>query len=249
MVSSAISDFWWLSPSQIDRYTYLELGHSDLVVDCTTPIIHAKMHHMSDIDAFCSSFQNTNVYRSLKISDALLNGNEILGPFLIDIDSSSENLDDAQAVTKQVVTYLMEQLRLSSDDLRIFFSGKKGFNIEVRPQALRIDGSISEQIKISSNKLDDIINFLRNRDGIKNSTKNIVSNQETVIDRIYGDRFGYKLKHPYIRLHNSINKWIRSDGGRVARRRIEVTAKELWKRSAAEISSESERLALNNLNL
>lgn len=243
MDAGLISDFWWLGQSQTDRYTYLELGHSKPVDDYTTPIIDAKVHHISDMDKFRSSFQNTNVYRSLKISDASLNGDEILGPFLVDIDNEEEDLDDAQGVTKQVVEYLRTQLMLSLDDLRIFFSGHKGFNIEVRPQALEIAGSVPDQIRLSSKKLDDVIAFLCSDNKVQDQTKNIVSIQGTGIDRIYGDRFGYKLKHPYIRLHNSINKWIRSDGSEVAGMKIERTIQQLWNMSAAEISLESRKLA------
>ena len=126
--SGLTSDFWWLGPGQTDRYTYLELGHSEPVDDYAAPIIHAKVYHITDMDKFRGSFQNTNIYRSLKISDASLNGDEILGPFLVDIDNEGEDLDDTQGVTKQAVEYLITQLKLSFDDLHIFFSGHKSFN-------------------------------------------------------------------------------------------------------------------------
>lgn len=190
-----------------------------------------------------SACKNTNVYRTLKVFDRDTGKAIFLGPFLVDIDNSDENLDDAQAVTKQVVTYLIKQQGLSSDDLRIFFSGRKGFNVEVRPEVLGINGSVSDQIKLSSKKLDDIIAVLRSNNNIQDATKNMVSSQKTVIDRIYGDRFGYKLKHPYIRLHHSINKWIRNDGNKTARVKLELTIEQLWGISAAKISSKAEKLA------
>ena len=171
-----------------------------------------------------------------------MNGNETLGPFLVDIDND-DNIDDAQTVTKQVITYLTKQQELLLDNLRIFFSGHKGFNVEVRPETLEIKGSISDQIKISRKKLGEIISALRNENKIQILEMNIVSKQRTCIDMTYGYRFGYKLKYPYIRLHNSINKWIRSDGSEIARMKIELTAEQLWSMSTPEISSKAEELA------
>lgn len=167
-----------------------------------------------------------------------------LGPFLVDVDNSDEKLDDAQAVTKEVVTHLIKELGVFPSDLRIFFSGRKGFNVEVRPQALGINGSIPDQIRLSSNKLGDIIAVMRNKNNMQNTpSTTVVSREGTVIDRIYGDRFGYKLKHPYIRLHHSVNKWIRNDGSKKARVKIELTIEQLWSISAAKITSKAEELA------
>jgi len=119
--------------------------------------------------------------------------------------------------------------------MRIFFSGRKGFNIEICPRALGIRVSVNNQVELSAKKLEEIIGTL---------ITNKASKSKTVIDRIYGNRFGYRLKHPYIRLHDSVNKWICSDGKAIARRRIEITSEELQTKNAVEIALESERLAL-----
>lgn len=150
----------------------------------------------------------------------------LIGPFLIDIDNSSENLDDAQDVTKQVVAYLTKQLKLSLDDLLIFFSGHKGFNVEIRSEVLGINGPAHNQIELSGRKLSDIITVLHNNNKTQDFSENVVGSQGAVIDRIYGDRLGYKLKHSYIRLHDSINKWIRDDGSEMARMKIELTTEQ-----------------------
>jgi len=174
--------------------------------------------------------QNTNVYRTLKVLDLNTRNAIFLGPFLIDIDSSTwdngyeEHLNDAQSITHKVVEYLTKELGLSLSDLHIFFSGRKGFNIEVRPEAIGINGSINVQARLSSKKLDEIITFLRNKNNITDFSTNVVSNQGTVIDRIYGDRFRYNLKHPYIRLSNSVNSWIGKQRKPMARTKAEKLA-------------------------
>ena len=115
------SDFWWLTQSQLDRFNYLELGYSKPVDDSTRPIIREQKCHVTEIEAFRSKYQNTNVFRSLKLSDNLSTGQEIIGPFLVDIDNESD-LDASRIVAQQVLEYLIEQLNLSPiSDLRIFF--------------------------------------------------------------------------------------------------------------------------------
>ena len=263
--SDLTSDFWWLPRNIGIEDLSVSLGHHTALTDkddpCSMQWFHsldenmqispeAKYYDLDVLSKWRSVCKNTNVYRTIKVFDKKTGEPLFLGPFLIDIDNSVENngfredLDDAQAVTKQVVTYLIQQLELFSDDLRIFFSGRKGFNVEIRPQALGINGSLLDQVRLSSKKLDDIISALRNSNNIQGSSRNVVGRQGTIIDRIYGDRFGYKLKHPCVRLHDSINKWIRGDGKAVARRKIEITLEQLRNMSAAEISLKSERLAL-----
>ena len=257
---SLLSDFWWLPKNVTTKNLLVGVGHHKEVTDDEDiPPLDSWFHSLDQkgnlsnniayyptrsLNGWRSVCNNTNVYRSLKVFDKNTGTAIFLGPFLIDIDNSSKNLNDAQAATKQVVNYLIKQIRLSPEDIRIFFSGRKGFNVEVHPQALEINGSILDQIRLSSKKLDDVIAVLRNNNNIQDSSKNIVGGQGTVIDRIYGDRFGYRLKHPYIRLHNSINKWIQYDSKEVSRCKIEVTIEQLWSLSASEIAIESEKLAL-----
>lgn len=259
--SGLISDFWWLPRNVTSSDFSVLVGHHRPLTDEDDPR-EIKWFYSLDKDGsisseiksysfdFISQWRNackdTNVYRTLKIFNRNTGEAILLGPFLVDIDNSNGNLDAAQTVTKQVVNYLVKQLDLSPNDVRIFFSGHKGFNVEVYPEVIGLRGSLLDQIMLSSNKLDDIIAFLQKCNNIQDSSRNIVDLQGTVIDRIYGDRFGYKLKHPYIRLHNSINKWIRGDGSECARRKIELTIEQLWNMSAVQICVESEKLALKS---
>ncbi len=262
--SGSISDFWWLPKNVAGENLLIVLGHHHPLTAEDEPLkvqwFHSldpqgrisyeiKHYGLGFLSQWQSVCENTNVYRTLKLFDHNREEAIFLGPFLIDIDNSEsdngyrEDLNDAQFVTKQVVTHLMQQLGISSDDLRIFFSGRKGFNVEVRPEAIQINGSVPDQIRLSSSKLADIITTIRFNNNNRDSTRNVVGARGTVIDQIYGDRFGCQLKHPYIRLHHSINKWIRGDGKAIARRRIEIKYEQLREKSAAEICLESERLA------
>jgi len=260
--SHLISDFWWLPKNVSIGNLLVGVGHHREVADreevpppsswyrsfdskgCLSNII--KYYPINLIEKWKSVCKNTNIYRTLKVFDRSTVKAILLGPFLVDIDNSNGNLDAAQTVTKQVVNYLIKQLDLSPNDIRIFFSGHKGFNVEVYPQVIGLSGSLLDQIKLSSKKLDDIIAFLRKSNDIQDSTRNVVDLHGTVIDPIYGNRFGYKLKHPDIRLHNSINKWIREDGSECARRKIELTIEQLWNISATQICVASEKPALKS---
>ncbi len=218
------SDLWWLPKNVAIDTLLVGLEHHEVVTDDEIPLSlddwyhsldqdgnlshNREYHPINSLNKWRSACRNTNVYRTLKVFDENSREAIFLGPFLIDIDNSNEDLEEAQAVTKQVLNYLIEQLRLPLEDIRLFFSGRKGFNLEVLPQAIGINGLIPNQIRLSSNKLNDIIVFLRRKNDIQDGSTNVVGSNRTVIERIYENRFGYKLKHPYIRFHNSINKWI-----------------------------------------
>jgi len=271
-----MDDFWWLPEDMSIKGLLVGVGHHKQVADSedVPPLdswyrsldqkgnLSSNIEHypIRSLNRWRKACKNTNVYRTLKVFDGNTGEAIFLGPFLVDIDNSDEDLDDAQTVTKQIVVYLTEQRGLSSDGIRIFFSGRKGFNVEICPEVLEISGSVPNQIELSARRLDEIIASLRNINNIRDSyedivdsqgvviaqcytTRNIVSSQQTAIDRIYGDRFGYRLKHPYIRLHRSINKWIRNDGSKMTRMRIELSIEQLWSINAVGISSKAEESA------
>lgn len=272
-----MSDLWWLPKNVATDKLLIGVGHHEVVADDeeVPPLDRwyrsfghkgnlsncIKYYPIQLVNDWRKACNNTNVYRTLKVFDKNTGEASLLGPFLIDIDNSDENLDDAQAIANQVTTYLLDEQKIPKDDMRIFFSGRKGFNVEIRPETLGIRGSVPDQIKLSSSKLDEIIAVLRNKNNIQDSYRDIVdgqgvvigranttprslvSNHGTSIDQIYGDRFGYELKHPYIRLHNSTNKWIRDSGSEIARMKIELTVEQLCSMSAVGISSNAEELA------
>lgn len=165
-----------------------------------------------------------------------------MGPFLIDIDNEDENnsyevnLEDALMATRKVIDFLIGKWQLSDGDIRIFFSGRKGFNIEIHPKSLNINGPIEEQITKSAMRLLELTNYL----SVNNNS--MISRKGTFIDQIYGGRHNdYELKHPFIRLHNSWNKWICQPGIYKARKRSQLTQDEIAAFTIEEICAVAER--------
>ena len=239
-----MSDYWWLSPSQRSQYQHTKFGHHRPIGDNEDPRSvnwDINIYSIDKLEDWREKFQNTNVYRALKIVSTPPGVGEIIGPFLVDIDNGDEDLEDALTVTKTTFFLLHNELKVETNNLRVFFTGHKGFNFEIRPQVLGIQGTFVDQVRKSAEVLYRITEALRV--GKSWQIRNQVSDKGTVVDQIYGDRFGYRLKHPCIRLHNSLNMWISSDGETKTRMKIELTFDELDKISVSEIVRRSEKLA------
>jgi hypothetical protein len=259
------SEFWWLPKGTACENLLVGLGHQRPLTGEEDPKsvmwcrpLDAKEEPCNNLDIYSLDFldrwrnacNNINVYRTLKIFNKDSGEAAFLGPFIVDIDNEKENLEDALGVARQAVDFIIKHYNLGKDDLRIFFTGHKGFNIEVRPEALRIDGSITYQIELSAQKLDKIIEALRDINKIEVACANIVTNQDTCIDAVYGNRVGgYWLKYPYTRLHCSINKWVRNHDSEMARMKTQISLDELRNRNVADISLDAERLASDALDL
>ena len=243
------SDLWWVEPVVGAQHRFLYVGHHLPISDDDEPLATSWFHsiagdHLSEEKVRCPTTfletwkarcANSNVYRSLQLFASAENGEALLGPFLIDIDNSTwdestelyrENLQDALDVARRAAKLLTTRWGISTRDLRIFFTGRKGFNLEVRPSTLGIQGSHHQQLEESSKKLSTLVDELRARVGLRGT--NVVGSQGTSIDMIYGSqRRGIALRHPYIRLHKSINRW-RSGGLDISRRKVELQLDELW---------------------
>ena len=239
------SDFWWLDSRQKTKYMYAEFGHHRPIRDDEDPWSiqwDTKTCVINQLNDWRESFQNTNVYRSLKIATAPVDGEQLIGPFLVDIDNDNEDLDDALVVARKTFHFLQDRLGVDANNVRIFFTGHKGFNLEVHPQVFGIRGSIGDQSRNFADSLRQITEGLRV--GKSWQTINQVSDTGTVIDQIYGNRYsGYRLKHPYIRLHSSLNKWLMSDGRAKIRTKIELSVDELNKVTAREVVDKSKKQA------
>lgn len=256
------SDFWWLPKGTASNNLLVGLGHQRPLTDKDDPISvmwcrpldvneepcdNLDVYPLDFLDRWRDACNNTNVHRTLKVFDKNSGKAAFLGPFIVDIDNDGENLEDALGVARQAVKFLITQCNVRTDDLRIFFTGHKGFNIEVCPEALRIGGSITDQIRLSAQMLGKIIEALRKINNIVVGNNNTVTAQGTCIDRIYGNELGgYGLKHPYTRLHCSINRWVRNHNSNMARMKIQINLDELLdelrNRDAGDISLEAERL-------
>lgn len=239
------TDFWWLKDSQLAKYLYVEFGHHRPIGDDKQPCLEkwgTETNSVKQLEHWRERFQNINVYRSLKIMTAPIKGEELIGPFVVDIDNGGEDLEDTLTVAREAFRFLCGDLGVRVNKLKIFFTGRKGFNLEVNPQALSIRGSIDDQVKESATVLHKVTEALRL--GKSWQINNQVSDAGTVIDQIYGSRYsGYRLKHPHIRFHNSLNKWFISDGTTKSRMKIELSVDELNRLAAKEVIAISEKLA------
>lgn len=247
------SDFWWVSPEEETRYRFLYLGHHHPVSDDENPFAVSWFHSLKEdhfskskvryqsgfLETWRERCTNTNVYRSLKLFSTMEGSSALMGPFLVDIDNSQwsasgdaleENLEDALDVTCRTVKLLTSKWQISERDFKVFFSGRKGFNIEIRPWALGITGNFINQLRLSFEKQNEIMKILTTK-----QFNNTVGLRGTVIDPIYGTRLsGPELKHPFVRLHDSINLW-RTNIGEVGRRRICIAPDVLYSININEI--------------
>ena len=247
------SDFWWLSEEQASQAWLIGLGHHredddrritlhDLDPDQPTLLDwdHSlnergegsglfTAYPLSFMNEWCLRWDNHNVYRTMKMFPESGHGEAILGPLLVDIDSQDwksqplEDLEAALRMARHAITVVIQEWGLKpEEDVRIFFSGRKGFNIEAIPSRLDITGNIDQQIRTSAGCLDTIRQELG------------ISADGPTIDPVYGNRYGFRLKHPYIRLHDSVNCW-RSSAVTQRRRRVRLTIDELSGLSMARI--------------
>ena len=157
--STFAGDFWWLPPGLDTAHLRIGVGHHRPLRDEEDPVPLNKwdrsldasgnpstdccLYPLSFLEEWHTYWRGHNVYRTLKLFDAS-GQTKFLGPFIIDIDNVRrevdhwvEDLDDARKVARQTVKVLSEPtFNVPLEDMRIFFSGRKGFNIEVRPRRL-----------------------------------------------------------------------------------------------------------------
>ena len=133
--------------------------------------------------------------------------------YLPDFDSA---LKDTRLLVKEYCS------NLKNKDYRIFFTGHKGFHIEVQPEAIRMSPNVGRWQHFENIRKD--------------------------INRLFGNTFIDKL-HPHVGLHNSINSWIDYYGKRVDSMNFEVSINELFNLSAEDICIKARNLADSELNL
>lgn len=200
---------------------------------------------IQSISKWCNKYQNTNVYRSLEIWPDNSKRETLSGPFVIDIDNECEDLDDALIVARNAVKCIFNSYNLKESEMRLFFTGHKGFNIEILPSALGLAGIPSEEDNKADCTRKEIIKALQQGKNIGGGCSVSIENGEVVYrDHSTGEKLSRAdqyLKmgnlvsergtvidnnHEHIRLHNSINAWIEC-GVTKDRRKIGLTLNEL----------------------
>jgi hypothetical protein len=158
------------------------------------------------------------VFRTLELYDDITVQPRYIGPFVLDIDGETDGeplgLTDAAAVARAAFDEILK-LGAREQDIRVVFSGHKGFNLEVRPEAV---GLFAERALGPPGSWRSMTNMLvqrlRARFGCTDVMGNIVTNRGTVIDHMFEARPPHELKRPhrYLRLMGSENVWIDGSG-------------------------------------
>lgn len=124
-------------------------------------------------------------------------------------------LEDTRLLVKEYCSDLKDR------DYRIFFTGHKGFHIEIQPRAIGMPPHIDRWRHFENRRND--------------------------INKRFGNGFIDKF-HSHIRLHNSINSWIDYPGRRIHSMNFEVSINELFSLSAEDISAKALNLAFGALD-
>jgi hypothetical protein len=231
------ADFWWLSPEEARQYGYIALFHQEPYSDepntdreplACTMLSSERRYPLEDICQWKAKFKNINVFRSFALYYSDTDGEEIIGPFLLDIDRPGEQKDwgyiaDLDRALKDTCLLVKEYCsNLGREDYRIFFSGHKGFHIEIRPEAINIPLNVNRRQHFENIRKDINTRF-------EDSTR-------------FGDPFIDK-NHDHVRLHDSINSWIDYSGRIVYSMNFELSIKDLSSLSAQDISAQAKMLA------
>ena len=219
---SSSTDFWWLSQEESRQYRFIDLFHQDPYSDepntdrdpASCPMLKSdKRYPLEFINQWKERFGNTGVFRSYALYANEVGNNGIVGPMLLDIDRTIErdggylpDFGKALKDTRLLVEGYCSSLEIGS--YRIFFSGHKGFHVEVKPEATGISPSAKRW---------------QHFENIRKS-----------INRRFGDSFIDKF-HPHVRLHDSINSWIGYDSVTVNAMTFEVGISDLFRLSADDI--------------
>ncbi|GEM_PF-6749240 len=147
MITSAeflAEEFWWLQALGKPCDGWVEVGRSIWTPPTENPGWVASPGRLSldQLYEWASKNRWTNVHRSLAVYQSPLDGDAVVGPFLIDIDMDEECLDDfstkaaldqlrrAHSVAQRVVRHYLDK-GIAQTDIRSVFSGHKGFHIEL----------------------------------------------------------------------------------------------------------------------
>ena len=235
------ADFWWLSDAEPDALL-LGVAHTEPLRDADDlgqmirsvdahglPSATAVPLALSDLTEWRGRCANENVYRSLRLFDLERRPVKV-GPFYLDLDADDgpdgePDFDAAAIATRQVAELLM-RLAVQRVDLKVWMTGHKGFNVEVRPEALAIDGP-EAWVQRHDNVLASL--HLPPRVGI---------------DRIFSRFPPHALRHKYLRLTSSKNVWLAADGSKRWRIKREVTLEELFNRTGLQIAGEAQSLVI-----
>lgn len=197
---------YWLeeiNPEYFVELVVLRKGETDWAKEGA--ILTQQTRQLKDLPAFKHKYADANLFRSWVI---FLNAGKTseLGPvpLVLDIDNESTptNLECAYKITDECLRVLeaRNEWAGSRSRLRVVFSGRKGFHIEVRPPA-PLDGWLMR---------NELIDAVCAQLGVGRVGNYLGAESQTVIDT---------LSHQYVRLVGTLNSWY-DDQGRIRCRRV-----------------------------
>lgn len=241
-----MNDFWWLP----DKWSNLNVGLRRFDADDAVEWqFRADLANFQPIAALAASRQklgNRNVHRTLLLFDEFKQP-AIAGPFYLDIDSDIglDGLPNIEGALKAAQTCLQVLLEhgVKYSDIRILFSGHKGFSIEVRPEALKIDTGQTARMSDWAHRHTLILNEARRRSGTSNPSTSLTIIDGVVTDAIVRRTPPFNLRHHYLRLSDSINDWGSPAGGTKIGFKFEISNRMLFDLAASDLILESSRRA------
>jgi len=237
---ASLSDFWWMTNQQRGRFTFMRVTHhspsdnSSRLDDSAFLETAGDVLSSSELEKYCVDHGRTNLHRYLMVWDSPSCERGLPGPQLLDIDiepsdlSSNRELDGldmALSVTRDIVRFVLpDALHFSPETFRVYFSGQKGFHVEIVPDAVAewlsrpSPSTLCELQRQQHNFRREVIRCLEHRNWhIRHNCNWVVGpGYRVVLDRL----------HSYLRLHWTVNAWLQ-DGQLMRRLVMPLTLKQL----------------------
>jgi hypothetical protein len=247
------ADLWWLPPDVVLGSILVGVGHTEPLGDHDDlgalfqsfgqgglPSTRAKAYTLAQVGRWREAWYDENVYRSLRLFD-LAGRPALLGPFYLDFDADdapdgTPDLEEAELAARRSIELLRAE-GTDERDFKVWFTGHKGFNVEVRPDAVGVGDGASW-----AGVYADVLAKLRRYgvpQGVATPGINYVS-PTVCLDRIFDERNPSQPGHTHLRVVGSKNVWLASDGTKRWRVKREVSLDELFKRTAREIAGKVE---------
>jgi hypothetical protein len=200
MVDFLQEEFWWLQRLGLPIAGQVGVAVSRWVAPPDIPPFDktGDLVPVASLGKWAAERNWENVHRSLVVEGAVGGNSSIAGPLVVDVDvdvdveedmydpkPSEAQLQKAKAITNKVVSYFSNQ-GVQEEDRRVYFSGHKGFHVEVvfpGQSDMHSSNGFKKRWEAERKKLQQAIR--------------IRYDNEIVIDPT----------HCYVRLKTSINRW------------------------------------------
>jgi len=183
-----------------------------------------RMLRLEELSAFACTHAENNIWRSWEVYREVA-GCDGIGPvpLYLDIDdeSSPPNLEDAYKLTAACLDVLEARSDWagSSERLRVVFSGRKGFHIEIKPPAPLNASAMRKELLTACEERG------LKRVCVYHGSSNVFI-ENTVLDT---------LSHKWVRLTGTLYSWICEDGRMCARRVFQMSPEEFRQLGAKRI--------------